>query len=168
MELYRSGMTCTGIEKSLGINRRSVYRILNRKSVQLVRVINNECDICGGPIKNNPKNRTRCAPCQVKLRRYMLKAKAVDFKGGKCQRCGWSGSLCGYDFHHMDPSKKRFLINAKTMTTHSWDKIVEELNNCELLCAICHRIEHSDYKNETMLKLIGIKREKHWEKKIAP
>jgi hypothetical protein len=33
-----------------------------------------------------------------------------------------------------------------------WDDIKKELDKCILLCAICHRIEHSQYNNELFLK----------------
>jgi len=164
LELYRKGMTCTNIEKALGINRRSVYRILNRNKVSLVKTINNECDICGGEIRNNTKNRTRCGSCQTKLRRYIIKVNAVAYKGGKCERCNWSGDLSGYDFHHINSSLKKFSISAEKLTSKKWKDIIAELNKCELLCALCHRLEHSDYRNEKMLSLAKVKKKKHWEK----
>lgn len=35
-----------------------------------------------------------------------LKKKAVEFLGGKCNRCGYCKSYAAFDFHHIDPTQK--------------------------------------------------------------
>ncbi|MBW4618770.1 MAG: HNH endonuclease [Cyanosarcina radialis HA8281-LM2] len=86
-----------------------------------------------------------CRSCSTKVRRYLAKQAAVKYLGGKCQRCGWSGSLPAYEFHHIDPSRKKFTIG--NVSHRKWELIVKELDKCELLCANCHRIEHSDHND---------------------
>ena len=71
------------------------------------------------------------------------KQKAVDYKGGKCERCGYSKCLRALHFHHLNPKEKSFQISeAITQNLMSWDVIQDELNKCILLCANCHAEEH--------------------------
>lgn len=72
-------------------------------------------------------------------RRALLRAQAVNYKGGKCQICSYDRSLAAFDFHHVDPLEKDFSISSR-MT--SWDVIRKELDKCVLLCANCHREVH--------------------------
>jgi len=80
--------------------------------------------------------------CQVKYhvdkRRLELKFKAVQYKGGKCERCGYKGSIACFDFHHLDPSLKSFAV-SNNPHTRSWKRVKEEVDKCLLLCANCHR-----------------------------
>ena len=32
-----------------------------------------------------------------------------------------------------------------------WELVKLELDKCDLLCALCHRLEHSNYKNPIFL-----------------
>lgn len=65
------------------------------------------------------------------------KEKAVEYKGGACKLCGYKRCIASLDFHHRDPSTKKFGISQSK--GRSWDKIKEELDKCDLLCANCHR-----------------------------
>ena len=86
-----------------------------------------------------------CKNCRGKYsaeRRRQIKKQAVDYLGGKCQRCGLkTDKVVAYDFHHKDPSKKDFAISKQSK---SFEAIKNELDKCELLCAICHRFEHEN------------------------
>ena len=70
------------------------------------------------------------------------KTKAVEYKGGKCQRCSNVFPDCCYDFHHLDAEE----INAvpSSVLHLSWKRIVEELDKCIMVCANCHRIIHNE------------------------
>jgi hypothetical protein len=46
------------------------------------------------------------------------------------------------EFHHVDPEQKE--ISIVKAARQSWEKLVEELKKCILLCANCHREEHAD------------------------
>jgi len=63
---------------------------------------------------------------------------AIEYKGGKCQICGYSKYQGALDLHHIDPREKDFALGQKGYT-RSWVKIREELDKCILLCATCHR-----------------------------
>lgn len=69
-----------------------------------------------------------------------MKQRCVDFLGGKCVKCGYKKCLAALDFHHVDPSKKKFGISLKL--GRSWDKLKDELQKCIILCANCHTEEH--------------------------
>lgn len=77
----------------------------------------------------------------VKKRRKKLREMARDYKGGKCQICGYKKCPRALSFHHLDPKKKDFTISAKGLT-RSWIKLQEEIDKCILLCANCHMEIH--------------------------
>jgi len=48
--------------------------------------------------------------------------------GGKCQLCGYKRYIGALDFHHKDPSTKKFSLSVKGLC-YSWDTIVKEAKN---------------------------------------
>jgi hypothetical protein len=86
----------------------------------------------------------------TKIRRFRLKQEAVKLKGGKCKQCGWTGNIAAFQFHHRDPSKKEFGISNGYTT--NWEKYWLEVEKCDLLCANCHMIIHSENSDETFLQ----------------
>ena len=64
----------------------------------------------------------------------------VDYKGGKCQICGYDKCIQALDFHHIDPNIKSFSISGGTK---SLDKLKQEVDKCILVCANCHREIHA-------------------------
>ncbi|MGL5831482.1 MAG: hypothetical protein ACRCZE_05045 [Candidatus Altimarinota bacterium] len=73
----------------------------------------------------------------VALRRKNVRLKAIEYKGGKCQLCGYNKCLDALEFHH-HLKIKNFGISQKGYT-RSWEKVKAELDLCQLLCANCHR-----------------------------
>jgi 5-methylcytosine-specific restriction endonuclease McrA len=74
----------------------------------------------------------------VAKRRRKVKTMAINYKGGKCQICGYVKFQGALDLHHIDPKTKLFAISDKGYT-RSWEKVKAELDKCILLCANCHR-----------------------------
>mgnify|MGYP001596106795 CR=1 FL=1 len=74
----------------------------------------------------------------VAKRRRKIKELSINYKGGKCQICGYSRYQGALDLHHIDPNAKSFGIGDKGYT-RSWEKVKEELDKCVLVCANCHR-----------------------------
>jgi hypothetical protein len=64
----------------------------------------------------------------------------------KCERCGFSHPAA-LDFHHKDPTQKSFGISANKHIGE--EKILKEIEKCEVLCANCHRIEHATQYNDS-------------------
>lgn len=78
----------------------------------------------------------------VSNRRRKLKLLSIEYKGGRCIKCGYNKHPAALDFHHENPDEKDFNI-GKNGHTVSWEKLKKELNKCILLCANCHREEHA-------------------------
>lgn len=81
----------------------------------------------------------------VTKRRIKLRIMAVEYLGGSCEACGFTGPADAFDFHHKDPSEKTFGISGSGVT-RAWAKVQDELDKCKLLCARCHRLEHWETK----------------------
>lgn len=58
-----------------------------------------------------------------------------------CERCGEMDPRC-LDFHHKDKAQKSFGVSGNHQ--RNWNKILEEIKKCEVLCANCHRKEHGE------------------------
>ena len=88
----------------------------------------------------------RCTKCRmdaVSRKRKKLKQDLVEYKGGKCEKCGYKKCVAAMDFHHIDPTKKDFGL-SKNGHTQSWEKLKKEADKCLLLCANCHRELHEE------------------------
>ena len=89
--------------------------------------------------------RYRCVKCRsnaVQKRRDKTKEILVQYKGGKCEVCGYDKCLGALEFHHLNPEEKDFGIGAKGYT-RSIEKNKQEVDKCILVCANCHREIHS-------------------------
>lgn len=87
-----------------------------------------------------------CKECRLKntsIRNRRVKIECIIYKGGKCADCRIEDKLHPeiYDFHHLNPLEKDFTIASKN--GNSFEKLKEEVDKCELLCANCHRIRHA-------------------------
>ena len=74
----------------------------------------------------------------VAKRRRKIKTMALEYKGGKCQICGYKKYPGALELHHINKAEKSFGIGDKGYT-RSWEKVKAELDKCVLLCANCHR-----------------------------
>jgi len=75
IDLYLSGVSASKISKDLGINRRSIYRILHRNNIRLQKNSKSKvhmCVLCGNECSTR---RRRCDACNIKIRRYLAKKK---------------------------------------------------------------------------------------------
>lgn len=100
---------------------------------------------CG---EQNPNNfykrksgswRFRCRKCDSEaLIKYFRqqKIKAVEYKGGQCELCGYKKCLAALVFHHLDPNTKD--PNWDSMKNRKFELIKKELDKCQLLCCLCH------------------------------
>ena len=73
----------------------------------------------------------------VAKRRRKIKTLSIQYKGGKCQICGYAKYQGALDLHHIY-GEKEFGIGDKGYT-RSWEKIKVELDKCILVCSNCHR-----------------------------
>jgi len=91
------------------------------------------------------KYHAHCKPCMAKQVHETHIARIEQAVGGKliCHHCGWEGPHCGYDFHHLDPSKKEVGIGA--LYACSFERIKNEIEKCVVLCCLCHRLHHGGH-----------------------
>jgi len=102
----------------------------------------NKCKTCGREYFYDRKKghtKTKCNSCMANNRRMKLKKKCVEYKGGKCIRCGYHKCLDALTFHHVE--QKTFAISGNHC--RKWEVVKVELDKCILLCANCHAEEHS-------------------------
>lgn len=99
------------------------------------------CEVCGKNFYRNPSTAKRkpCRACNkscsAKLRigkksnhwkgGKSYRAKAFRVKPAQCERCGWNIDKRGLVVHHKDRNREN-----------------NKLENLEILCGGCHRIEH--------------------------
>ena len=72
--------------------------------------------------------------------RRAVKRNLIEYKGGKCQICGYNRCQEALEFHHLDPQEKDFTISGGTK---SFESLKPEVDKCMLLCANCHREIHA-------------------------
>ena len=70
------------------------------------------------------------------------KIEAIEYKGGKCQVCGYDKYYGALEFHHRDPNEKG--VDWGKMRLMSKEKLLAELDKCDILCANCHREAHAE------------------------
>ena len=95
-------------------------------------------------IKGKRKYYSYCKIClyEIQKNRWLdRKMEAIKLMGGKCVICGYCKNYAAMEFHHLDPSVKEMTwVKAREM---KWNKTIEELKKCVLLCANCHRETHN-------------------------
>lgn len=114
------------------------------------------CEICGKPFEIIQNGWTRkycydCAPHEnencshadaVTTKRRALKKMLIEYKGGKCERCGYNKCMRALEFHHLNPSEKDFGLSK--CLTKSVAALKAEADKCILLCANCHAEIHQE------------------------
>lgn len=88
------------------------------------------------------QSRRRCNSCHTNRRRFVLRAKIVEYLGGCCSRCGYAVCSGALHAHHVDSTEKDFNISGAH--SRSWASVLAELKKCVLLCANCHAEVHHD------------------------
>ena len=78
----------------------------------------------------------------VRRKRKNTRIKAISYKGGHCQICGYDRCPEALEFHHTTDGGKDFGI-SQSGYTRSWQRVKAELDKCVLLCANCHREVHA-------------------------
>lgn len=87
------------------------------------------------------------------------KRKAIDALGGKCLLCGYTGHIAAMEFHHVDPSTKRYRLALHLSSSWPWERLWDEIRKCVLLCGNCHAIVEWEKKRG-----VDLLKEKHNER----
>ena len=145
-QLVDKGLSLSGISNVTGKSKTAVRYWLKKYSMKTNHKLNDSkyCLHCG----KESKSKT-CNYCNIKIRRYRQKIAATNYKGGKCEICGYSDDIGTFQFHHINPIEKDFKISD---SLYSWEKLKKELDKCVMLCANCHSKEHAKHE-ESYYKL---------------
>ena len=76
--------------------------------------------------------------------RRRIKEQLVNYKGGRCVKCGYNKCLAALEFHHCDPKQKDFSISGGT---RSFETLKKEVDKCILVCSNCHKEIHQGLLN---------------------
>lgn len=96
--------------------------------------------------------RVLCKQCnidRVTLRRQKVKRELIQYKGGKCEICGYDKCDRALQFHHIDPSSKSFGISSDGHT-RGIKELKKEADKCILVCANCHAEIHDKEYRESV------------------
>lgn len=75
---------------------------------------------------------------RIKETKDEKKSKLIELLGGKCSDCNYAGHIAGFEFDHL--GDKKYNISDMLNQACRWERILEEVAKCELVCATCHRI----------------------------
>jgi hypothetical protein len=78
----------------------------------------------------------------VQKRRRTIRMRAVEYKGGRCEFCGYNRCIEALEFHDVHSNLKDFSVSGSGCT-RSWKKVREVLDKCIMLRANCHREIHA-------------------------
>lgn len=96
-----------------------------------------------GRVRTFTKQQKEYSNWRVSEHRRKIKIKAIEHKGGKCEKCGYHKCTKALDFHHRDPKEKEFRISSGKSI--GWEKTKKEIEKCDLLCSNCHREIHHEW-----------------------
>ena len=113
------------------------------------------CLICGEEFEVIDKGWTRkyCYNCcphigegmtnaqAVVIKRRAIKKALVNYKGGKCEKCGYNKCLRALEFHHLNPNEKDFGISTNVK---DFNLLKQEVDKCILVCSNCHAEIHEE------------------------
>jgi hypothetical protein len=118
---------------------------ITRKIIPMTKYTEKTCKkhgICRFVLEGSGYYRcTKCRSTAVHNRRKKVKLLLVQYKGGKCEQCGYNKCVAALEFHHLDPTQKDFGIGANGHTL-ALAKLKQEVDKCILVCSNCHREIH--------------------------
>lgn len=155
--LLQEGKTQVSIAKEFNVWPSKISTLIKKYGLESLRPIKRReykssplCKECGETnvdffFSTNFSMCKKCLPKQALQSRHKAKKQIIDYKGSKCQVCGYNKSIFALDLHHINPQEKdvdmfKFLRRTKCFNL---ERIKEELDKCILLCANCHREIHA-------------------------
>jgi predicted transcriptional regulator len=119
------------------INKVSKILTLSKDTVRkYIKILHNKNE------KSNIPKKIRQSNSVISWRRRS-KLKLIEYKGGRCEKCGYNKCQMALEFHHLNPSEKDFTIGGKSW---SFDKLKSEVDKCILVCSNCHKEIHYNEK----------------------
>lgn len=105
---------------------------------------NGQCKVCTrlnnkiDYIKKSDKYKANVARRRKEYKLWFAELKSKL----KCNRCPENHIAC-LQFHHTDPSIKEIAVSKAVAECWAKERILAEIEKCEVLCANCHFKEHS-------------------------
>jgi DNA-binding CsgD family transcriptional regulator len=112
-------------------------------SINIIKKICRDFKLIEHRKNGNNENRKKQVVKNVIKWRRQVKIKLVEYKGGKCEKCGYDKCTDALEFHHLDPNEKDFTISGKSW---SFDRLKKEVEKCILVCSNCHKEIHYNLK----------------------
>lgn len=117
-----------------------------------------QCKVCDAEFVTSDSKREYCYNCApyglnvtdaMRTKKRALKNELLKYKGCTCVKCGHDDKDV-LQLHHRDPSQKEFTFSSINLndTNFSMDKMREEADKCDVLCANCHCEVHYDSELE--------------------
>ncbi len=83
------------------------------------------------------------------------KVYLIEKSGNMCCSCGYDKNISALEFHHKDPSTKKFQIDLRNCSNRKLSDLELESEKCDLLCANCHREHHNpQMSKENIIELL--------------
>jgi len=89
--------------------------------------------------RNRDKELKRRKEQKIRRREFIDDFKLVM----GCSICGYNRCAQSLDFHHPDPTKKELAIADAVGTNVPMLKLIDEADNCVILCRNCHAELHA-------------------------
>ena len=70
------------------------------------------------------------------------KLRLLAETGASCIRCGYGRNLAALTWHHVEPHRKLFSLDLRSMSNRSEAELRREISKCLVLCANCQAEEH--------------------------
>jgi len=128
-------------------------KVLEKRTSKICSKCKEDLSIENFYTKSSTGNRTRtpyCKKCQMNYnlqREIKRKIQMIEYKGGKCIKCGYNKNIAALDFHHLESDNKDFNI---AHVGGGLEKMKKELDKCILVCSNCHREIHNPNKNNLL------------------
>jgi DNA-binding CsgD family transcriptional regulator len=123
-KLYLEIKSKKKVAKILGVSHDTITKLLN-----------------GFLIVKNKRTKTEA----VISWRKRKKAELVEYKGGKCEKCGYDKCVQALQFHHLNPKEKDFAVGGKS---YSFERLKKEVDKCIMVCANCHIEIHEEIRKK--------------------
>ena len=141
-------LTTKELVKHFGCTRQHIEYLRRKYDLRASKIIPKySCRICGetDPNKFYKTYVYICGKCQNSKNKSLLvsvKLELIEYKGNKCQICGYDKCDSALEFHHLNPKEKDNHISKMIQTRVDIDIIKKEVDKCILVCANCHREIH--------------------------
>ncbi len=142
-KMVGNGLSGNAIAKQTGKSLTTVWYWLRKHELTTKKVYS--CRFCRDPDPTHyfAGRFSECRKCRQKDQNKSNRKKKfllVQYKGGRCEVCGYNRCMAALDFHHIEPTQKD--PDWKKMRKWALERIKKEIDQCSLVCRNCHSEIH--------------------------